>query len=175
VSKNVIGLTVALVFLAGCSTTGEKVVTAPIDYTGRVCESPIFKQIIGTFSGELQATEGDRFCVWDATVSVSAAVSDDQSCELEGTIATTLVQQGPAAALPYVCDVGVRDVTFVNGLQIGDDLTTVRPVSLGFNYLPFLEERDSAGNELVFAVPQFQFSVIEMAGLRAENGRLEKQ
>ena len=64
--------------------------------------------------------------------------------------------------------------SFVNGLKIGDDLTTIRPVSLGFNFLPFLEQTDAAGNELVPVVTQSEFGVVEMDGLSLNNGTLQK-
>jgi len=177
VRKNIVGFSVALIILTGCSSGGESIreEVLPVDFTGRVCESPIFQEIIGTFSGELQFSEGGRFCIWNTTVSVMPAVSDDQSCEIEGTIASVVVQQGPQTNLPFVCDAGVRDVLFVNGLQVGDDLTTLRPVSLGFNFPPSLEQQDAAGNELVPAVTQFEFGVVGMGELLLENGTLERQ
>ena len=175
-NKSIAGLSVSLLFLAGCSTGGDTVaeVATPIDFTGRVCESPIYREIIGTYSGSMQFSAGGRFCVWETTVTVMPATSDDQSCEIEGTIASTVVQQGPQTNVPFACDSGVREVMFVNGLKIGDDLTTIRPVSLGFNFLPFLEQTDAAGNELVPVVTQSEFGVVEMDGLSLNNGTLQK-
>lgn len=176
--KNIVGISVALLTLTGCSSSGESisVPVPPEDFTGRVCESPIYQEILGTFSGELQFSAGGRFCMWNATVTVTpAAVSDDLSCEIEGTIALTLLQQGAQTDIPFVCDTGVRDVEFANGLGVGDDLTTVRPVSLGFNFLPFLEQTDAAGNQLVPAVTQFQFGIVDLGELILDNGTLEKQ
>ena len=176
-NKSIAGLSVSLLLLAGCSTGGDTVaeVATPLDFTGRVCESPIYREIIGTYSGSMQFSAGGRFCVWETTVTVMPATSDDQSCEIEGTIASVVVQQGPQTNLPFVCDAGVRDVVFVNGLQVGDDLTTLRPVSLGFNFPPSLEQQDAAGNELVPAVTQFEFGVVDMGELLLENGTLERQ
>lgn len=182
-NTKIAGLSVSLLVLAGCSSGGGSVaipdptaeVDAQEDFTGRVCESPIYQEIIGSYNGQLQFSEGDRLCVWDTTVSVMPVESDDQNCEIEGTIASTLLQQGPAANIPYVCDSGVRDVVFVNGLAVGDDLTTLRPVDLGFNFFPSLELLDAAGNEIVYAVTQFEFGVIDIDELTTENGTFDKQ
>ena len=177
-SNKIVGLSAAVLtqlIVAGCSSNGESIAEVPVDFTGRVCESPIYQEIIGTFSGTLQFSEGGRFCIWETTVSVLPALSDDQSCEIEGTIASTVVQQGPQTDIPFVCDSGVREVMFVNGLQVGDDLTTLRPVSLGFNFLPFLEQTDAAGNELIPAVTQSEFGVVDLGELALLKGTLVRQ
>lgn len=180
VSKNIIGSVVALAALAGCSTGGDSMLNTiteavnPTDWNDRVCESPIFMEMIGTFKGQLRFAEGDRSCVWNSTVIVNGQ-SDTDSCTLTGTIESTLAEQGPAADLPYKCDVGVRDVSYASGLRVGNDLNTLRPESIGFNYPPSLEQRDEAGNELVHAVTQFEYLTVDFDGMRSANGLLVRQ
>lgn len=152
-------------WLSSCALT-------PVDWTGAVCESPVYKDIIGTFTGELTSPSGGGACVWDTTVVISGENSD-QICKLAGTIESTIVtDQGVTG---YKCVEGNREVTFSNGLTAGDDLNRLRPASIGFHYRPTLEEKDSEGKNLVHAITQFEHVTVDYDGLMATSGLLKRQ
>lgn len=179
-SRNIIGSVFFFAALAGCSTSGDSVIGTiteavnPTDWTDNACESPIYQEMIGTFSGELSFSAADRSCVWSSTVVVNGT-SEGATCTLKGSIDSTLIQQGAPTRLPYTCNAGVLDVTFTSGLRVGDDLISVRPESMGFNYLPSLEQLDVTGNELIHPVTQYEYVVVDYRGLSALNGLLERQ
>lgn len=179
-SKNIFGSVVVIVALAGCSTSGDSVIGTlteavnPTDWTNNACESPIYQEMIGTFSGELRFASAGRSCVWNSVVKVTGT-SEGASCTLNGSIDSTVIQQGAQTELPYLCDTGIREVTFTSGLRVGDDLISIRPESMGFNYLPSLEQSDAAGNELIHPVTQYEYVVVDFNGLSAVKGLLERQ
>ncbi len=177
-SKKVIGSLLTLLVVAGCSSSGGSmrgvifnVIKAP-DWTGRVCESPIYGDVIGTYRGETIFSAGGRSCRWNTTLSVTGQ-NDGRDCNLTGYVETALIAQGPELeSAPYACDSGKREVVFTNGLAVGDDLDSLRPVSIGITYPSTLAERNSDGVELVQPVRQYEHMTVEYEGLITDNGSL---
>ena len=86
------------VLLSSCASS-------PVDWTGAVCESPIYEDMIGTFTGELTVPSGGGACVWNTTVVVSGENSDE-ACEMTGSIESVLnTDQGVTG---FKCDEGFR-------------------------------------------------------------------
>ncbi len=167
-----------LVAAAACSSTGDSMrgaistVIQPTDWTDRVCESPIYKEMIGTYSGEMSVIAGGRSCRWSATLSV-AGQNSGRDCNLTGHVETLLIDQGSVVeSSPYACASGKSEVIFTSGLGVGDDLDTLRPVSLGITFPSTLNERDTSGLELVHPIRQFEHMTVEYQGLMTDNRAL---
>lgn len=174
---NIPATMIVVLALSACSTNGSSVINSlneTTDWTGSVCESPIYKDMIGTFQGELAVSIGNRSCRWDSTVTVIGQ-NNGENCDLSGSINSTVIDQGDQSDSTYACEAGTREVKFVNGLGVGDDLNTLRPLSLGFDFLPVLEERNAAGLTLVHPVTQYENVVVDYDGLRADNGLLRRR
>ncbi len=176
-TNKIIATTLMAVVVAGCSSSKDPIspitnlLPAP-DWSDRVCESPVYREMIGTYKAELAKNQGSRSCRWNTTVVVNGE-SAGGDCNLTGYVESNLVEQGTQfeGADAYVCDSGRRDVNLVTGIAINDDLDTIRPVSLGFNF-PILEAQDNNGISLVHPVTQFENMTVLFEGLRTDSGVL---
>jgi len=140
----------------------------PTDWTDRVCESPIYREMIGVYRGELI----NRSCRWDMQVSITGT-NNGATCDLEAELNRNLLSQSVDGA--YTCASGPRATRVASGLRVGHDLTTLRPTSVGFQYVPMLEETDDNGVELVHPIGQYENLTAEYVGLVGERGTLARQ
>jgi len=152
--QNVIGFFAAglIASLTGCAT-GEPIEEVT-DWTGRVCEAPLFNMIIGTYTGEVAYVlpSQSRSCRWSTTVTIEGANAGTE-CALSGSVYNVLVEQGTQfESNPYSCDFGGRSASFAFGLGVGDDLNSIRPVSVIAYFEPGLEEADNNDQEMVYSV-----------------------
>jgi len=155
------GLTASII---GCASS-EKVEVVS-DWTGRVCESPIYDMIIGTYTGEVsyQQAAQNRSCRWNTTVTITGTNAGSE-CALSGGVNNELLEQSTQfEASAYSCDFGNRESSFAFGLGAGDDLNSIRPVSVIAYFEPGLEETDINGQELIYAVTQSRSLDIERDG-----------
>jgi len=131
--------------------------------TGRVCESPLFNMVVGTYTGEVAYAlpSQNRSCRWSTTVNITGTNAGTE-CTLTGSVSNVLIEQGTQfESRPYSCDFGSRAASFAFGLGVGDDLNSIRPVSVIAYFEPGLEERDINGQEMVYPVTQSRSLDIE--------------
>jgi len=153
-----VGLTASLI---GCAT-GEPLEEVT-DWTGRVCESPLFNMVIGTYTGEVAYAlpSQSRSCRWSTTVTIEGTNAGTE-CALTGSVSNVLAEQGTQfESNPYSCDFGSRVASFAFGLGVGDDLNSIRPVSVIAYFEPGLEETDINDQEMVYSVTQSRSLDIE--------------
>ncbi len=165
----------------GLSTTSNTdnnlATTVPIDWTGRACESPAFRNTLGTYTGELQFQDSAaRSCRWSAEITIagsSALATED--CNLSGNIEVTLIEQGTQLEeSPYLCAEINQATDYATGLQETLDLNIATPTSFQLQLEAPFPEFDVNGLALVNAVTQFESIVVGGDRLTAVTGTIER-
>lgn len=172
--KFAIPFSVALLTLTACSgnntattapdntTTVDSstVETAPIDWTGRACESPFYENTLGTYGGDfIYQDSAPRACRWSGEITITGVSEPDSgNCNLSGTVTATLTEQGTQLDnAPYVCAVMNSPVFYVADEAGIIELNTPVPssfiVQLDEGLLPGVDEN---GIALQYPVTQFE-------------------
>lgn len=180
---------VALLALTACSgsnssgpatTPSDNIpdTTSAIDWTGRACESPAYKNSLGTYTGELTLvdTNLDRFCRWNAEIVIAgtnATGSDD--CNITGSIKTTFVEQGSQIEnSPYLCAEMNQSAGYETGLSNGLDLNVASMNSFIVQLDDPPAAADANGIELIHAITLLESLTIGSGILKATTGTITR-